>query len=165
MGPTIPLSEARRRLATIWFPASGALFLLMVVQTFSGAYGDQEQTAWGWALPNFLPTLALMASVFASQAVDTENETVSMVRTFFFRMAFWISIFYFLILFIVILAPVVMQMNGSEAATPEARLVAMARSNIFLGPLQSLVVGIIGALFILKDQKAKIDVALPGAGG
>ncbi|MEM8802641.1 MAG: hypothetical protein AAGF55_08900 [Pseudomonadota bacterium] len=165
MGSTLPLAQARRKLALVWFPLSGAIFLLMVLQTFSGAFADQEQRAWGWALPNFLPTLALMASVFSSQAIDPEDKTISMVKTFFFRMAFWISIFYFLILFIVILAPVVMQMSGQDAATPETRLTAMSRSNIFLGPLQSLVVGIIGALFILKDQKAKINVATPGAGG
>ena len=164
MGKTFPLAEARRKLALIWFPFSGALFLLMVVQTFGGAFGDQEQAAWGWALPNFLPTLALMGSVFASQAIDPDDQTVSVVRVFFFRLAFWVSIFYFLILFIVILAPVVLQMAGREAATATTRLDAMSSSNIFLGPLQSFVVGIIGAMFILKDQKAKINVSLRGGG-
>ena len=165
MGPTLPLAEARRKLAMIWFPFSGALFLLMVVQTFGGAFGDQDQAAWGWALPNFLPTLALMGSVFASQAIDPDDKTISVVRRFFFRLAFWVSIFYFLILFIVILAPVVLHVMGREAATAASRLEAMSSSNIFLGPLQSFVVGIIGALFILKDQKARINVTLPGSGG
>ena len=115
-------------------------------------------------MPNFLPTLALMGSVFASQAIDPDDQTVSVVRVFFFRLAFWVSIFYFLILFIVILAPVVLQMAGREAATATTRLDAMSSSNIFLGPLQSFVVGIIGAMFIPKDQKAKINVSLRGGG-
>lgn len=148
----------------IWFPMSAAIFLLMVVQTFGGAYGDQEQAAWGWALPNFLPTLALMGSVFAAGAVDPEENKISVVRQFFFRLAFWVSIFYFLILVIVLFAPVALDLIGRDPATPQARLAAMARSNIFLGPLQSFVVGMIGVLFILKGQAA-IEVQLPGGGG
>ena len=75
------------------------------------------------------------------------------MRLFFFRLAFWLSLFYFLILFIVIFAPAINQVVTGDAATPEARLTGMERSNIFLGPLQSFVVGVIGALFILRQDE------------
>lgn len=158
--PTISLRLARSRLAMVWFPLSGLLFLVMVVQTFSGAFGTNEQAAWGWALPNFLPTLALMGSVFAANAMEATETKKSVVRLFFFRLAFWLSLFYFLILFIVIFAPAVSQVETGAAATAEVRLSTMERSNIFLGPLQSFVVGVIGALFILK-QDEKINAPAP----
>ena len=150
--PTVSLRLARSRLAMIWFPLSGLLFLLMVVQTNTGGFGTSEQAAWGWALPNFLPTLALMGSALAANAMEPTESRKSIVRLFFFRLAFWLSLFYFLILFIIILAPAISQVVTGVAATPEARLSAMERSNIFLGPLQGFVVGVIGALFILKQD-------------
>lgn len=150
--PTIPLSWARYRLAIVWFPLSGVIFLLLVLLTFSDAFGNDEQKAWGWALPNFLPTLALMGSVFASTAMESKDKRDAVVRVFFFRLAFWLSLFYFLILFIVLLAPVFNELLQNGVASPARRLSAMERSNIFLGPLQSFVVGVIGVLFILKEK-------------
>lgn len=150
---TLPLMEARSRLALVWFPLSGVIFLLLVIQTFTGAFGTSEQAAWSWALPNFLPTLALMGSVFAATAMEAEDKEGMVVRIFFFRLALYLSIFYFLILFIILLAPVVMQGATGSGATAEARLAAMERSNIFLAPLQSFVVGVIGVLFIMKEKQ------------
>lgn len=153
MAATLPLADARKKLALLWFPVSGAIFLMLVIQTFTGALGSRDQAVWGWALPNFLPTLALMGSVFAADAIDPVEGKVSVVRRFFFRLAFWMSAFYFLILLIVFLAPVFQQMAGGAAATPDARFSAMERSNIFLGPLQGVVAALIGVLFTLKGKK------------
>lgn len=154
--PTLPLRVARSRLAMVWFPMSAVIFLVLVVQTtYANTYEGQEQAAWGWALPNFMPTLALMGSLFASNALDPSDKKKSVVRQFFFRLAFALSLFYFLVLFIVLFSPAILQVQTGVAATSEARLSAMDQSNIFLGPLQSLVVGVIGALFMLKQDESE----------
>ena len=152
MAATLPLADARKKLALLWFPVSGAIFLMLVIQTFT-VLGSRDQAVWGWALPNFLPTLALMGSVFAADAVDPVEGKISVVRRFFFRLAFWMSAFYFLVLLIVLFAPVFQQMAGGAAATPDARFAAMERSNIFLGPLQGVVVALIGVLFTAKGKE------------
>jgi hypothetical protein len=68
------LETARWRLAAIWFCASAVIFLILIIQSTGGVYDEQVQTAWGWALPNFLPTLAFMTSVFAPDALHPYEE-------------------------------------------------------------------------------------------
>jgi hypothetical protein len=151
---TLDLRVARSRLALVWFPLSGAIFLLLVVQTtFANTYAGQDQAVWGWALPNFMPTLALTGSVFAANALEARNREKAVVRMFFFRLAFGLSVFYFVVLFMVLLGPAFAQVVTGDAATVEDRLSVMERSSVFLGPLQSLVVLVIGALFFLKEEK------------
>jgi hypothetical protein len=152
MSNKISLETARYKLATIWFPACGVLFLIMAIQTLMGAYGADASKAWGWALPNFLPTLALMISVFAAGALQPDSPDKMQVRRSFFRLSAWLSIFYIAVLFLVILAPVALTLMGKQAPTVDARISAMEQASIFTGPLQGLVIAAIGVLFFLKDK-------------
>lgn len=147
----IPLEQARWRLALIWFPACGLLFLLLVIQSMGGAYGDDLPRAWGWALPNFVPTLSLMISVFAGGALVTQSTKVR-VRRNFLALSMSVSIFYLVILFLSVLAqPVIPLFNTT---TTMSRIEMLETSNLWLGPLQGLVVIALGVLFFLKeDQK------------
>src|SRR4051794_4314031 len=95
----IPIEIARWRLALVWFSASGALFLILVLQSLFGVYENRLQGAWGWALPNFVPTLALMISVFAADALKDYGETETLkVRKPFFKLSLGLSVFYLTIL-------------------------------------------------------------------
>lgn len=98
------LEHARCRLAVIWFPCGGLIFLKLIAQSIGGAYGDQIQRAWSWALPNFLPTLALMVSVFAADALRPPSNTPTYVRKNFCYLATGLSIFYIFVILISILA-------------------------------------------------------------
>jgi hypothetical protein len=77
----------------VWFAACGVIFLILIGQSLGGAYGNQLQRVWGWALPNILPTLALMVSVFAADALKTTSNRV-FVRANFCSLATSLSIFY-----------------------------------------------------------------------
>ena len=149
----LPLETARYRLAFLWFPMCGIFFLLMVLQTLLGAFGDRANEAWGWALPNFLPTLALMVSVFAATALQDSVRSVTVVHSSFFKLSFGLSAFYIIILFLILIVPAFRGVFDDIPPTPSERLRNMELSNLFLGPLQSLVVAALGALFFLKEDE------------
>ena len=149
----IPLETARWRLAILWFPGSGLLLLILVAQMLGGAYGSDVQRAFGWALPNFLPTLALMVSVFAADALRPITENATVVRRNFTHLTVWLSAFYLLLLTLSILAYPIFGSYTEEDSTIEARLSLMEQSNIFLAPVQSLVVLSIGTLFFLREEE------------
>jgi hypothetical protein len=88
----------------------------MAAQSLGGAYENRLQSAWAWALPNFIPTLALMVSVFAADALRPYDETRSLkVRRPFFKMSFGLSVFYLALLLTTILAePIVLKVCVSS---------------------------------------------------
>ena len=149
----VTLESARWRLASVWFPAAALIFLILIGQSLFGAYGEDMQRAWGWALPNFLPTTALIISVFAADAFAPYSETETLVRKSFSRLALGLSIFYVAtILFSLLVQPFVG--NPTNAEDPiQARLELLEASNLWLAPLQSLVVAALGVLFFLKKTK------------
>lgn len=146
----VPLEKARNCLALIWFPVSGLVILILIAQSFGGAYGDELQRAWGWALPNFLPTIALMVSVFSSEALLPRSDRAPTVRRSFFKLSIGLSVFYLLVLLASVLAQPFIHADGSGLVNQRLRL--LETSNIWLGPLQGLVVTALGVLFFLKDE-------------
>lgn len=145
----IPLDRVRWRLALIWFPASGVFVLLLIAQAVLGAYGQEAARAFSWALPNFLPTLSLMVSVFAADALKPADAEPAQVRRGFAALAVWLSVFYFVLL----LGSLLIQPFAGHADTPADRLRFLEMSNLWLAPLQSLVVLALGVLFFLKKPK------------
>jgi Zn-dependent protease len=131
--------------------ASAALFLILVAQSLLGVYENRLQGAWGWALPNFVPTLALMISVFAADALKGYDETETLkVRRPFFRLSLGLSVFYLIVLLGTILAqPFVLTFRTGNRLAP---IEILELSNLWLGPLQGLVVAALGVLFFLKEN-------------
>lgn len=152
---TIALDAARWRLAVIWFPSCGLIFLIIIAQSLGGAYGEELQRAWSWALPNFLPTLALMLSVFAADALRPANESETFVRYNFALLAMGLSLFYIAVLLLSLLAQPIFGSHADATNPVLARLELLEISNLWLAPLQSLVVASIGVLFFLKEGEAK----------
>jgi hypothetical protein len=145
------LEKARWRLAVIWFPCGGLIFLILIAQSIGGAYGDQVQRAWGWALPNFLPTLALMVSVFAADALKPSTGTAIYVRKNFCSLALSLSIFYVLVILISLVGQLFAGQVSDAPDLTTARLKLLEMSNMWLAPLQGLVVASLGVLFFLKE--------------
>lgn len=162
----IELEKARWRLAVIWFPGAAFLFIVLVLQSFGGTYGDDLQRAWGWALPNFLPTIALMVSVFAAEALRPTGGIF--VRRNFCTLSIWLSGFYLAMLLLSILSPPLVNYFGTR---PVDKIRVLENSNLWLGPLQGLVVVALGVLFFLKkeglgdsDDENEHDENEPGVG-
>jgi hypothetical protein len=146
----IPVETARWRLATLWFSTCAVIMLFLIAQSFGGAFEGDEQRLWGWALPNFLPTIALMLSVFAADAlVPSAGSTY--VRSNFSNLALWLSAFYLGVLLLAILAPPLASYFRDPPQTID-RMVFLENANLFLGPVQGLVVAALGVLFFLKDK-------------
>jgi hypothetical protein len=156
-GKFIPIEVARWRLALIWFPFSALIFILLIAQSIGGAFGGDLQRVWGWAMPNFLPTISLMLSVFGADALKPASDSVVVVRKGFFRLSCSMSLFYLVIFLLTILVQPSLQLFGNGDDPIAARLKLLETSNIWLGPLQAMVVAAIGVVFFLKEEGAKED--------
>ena len=113
------------------------------------------QRAWGWALPNFLPTLALMISVFAADALEPVPESATYVRKNFFYLAAGLSTFYAAATLISLLAQPIVALVFDTPDLVATRLELLEMSNLWLAPLQGLSIGSLGVLFFLKVGKGK----------
>lgn len=149
----LPLEQARWNLARIWFSAGAVVFFLLVLQSLGGVYGEDLQRVWSWALPNFLPTLALMVSVFAADALKTEKNMTYTVQLNFYKLSMWLSAFYLLMLMLSILSPPLVSYFTHSHVD---RIKLLETSNLWLAPLQSLVVAALGVLFFLKKDAKDI---------
>jgi hypothetical protein len=158
----IPLEHARWSLARLWFIGSGVIFVLLVAQSTGTIYDGALQTVWGWALPNFVPTLALMVSVFAADALKPYSETdSSKVREPFYKLARGLSIFYLFVLLATILSePIFLYFRQG---TKVSAIDLLQVSNLWLGPLQGVVVAALGVLFFLKDEDRKPEAGRENA--
>lgn len=150
----VALEHARWRLGVIWFVGSAVVFLILMIQSLAGVYEEKVQAVWGWALPNFLPTLMLMMGVFAGTALKEDAETDHMgVRLPFYRLSIALSLFYLACLLAALLVrPFVPTLQGG----PVADIAAFYQStNLWMAPLQGLVGAGIGALFFSKAATDK----------
>lgn len=148
----ISLEKARYRLARLWFIGVGIIFLLLVAQSFSNHYQGRLEEVWSWALPTVIPTLSLLLSVLGANAivqVNDSNADTGMVRRSFYSIAYWLSVFYLLLILVTILfQPIGVIMNPSEKFTAVDFL---KRSQLWLSPVQGLVISAMGILFFSKQ--------------
>ena len=125
------------RLVILWFSGFAILTVLMIARTVGDIYGSKTGDAWTWFMPTILPTASLMIMVVATDFVkpDPGKET----DKFLFRLAFWISLIYLLLVLFTVLNPV--DSYGSSIAF-------MKMSNYWLAPTQGLTTAVLGAFFV-----------------
>lgn len=101
----ISFIKAKRKVGELWIIASVSIILLFFVKQLSGRFENITTEAWQWFLPYVLPTLSLMATVLALEAshnTNVSNSTNSTIDILYFKIAFWLSIIYFVLLLIVL---------------------------------------------------------------
>ena len=136
------VTTARRRLAMMWLGVGSLLFILFLGQTLFGRkFGSNLMDAWGWFLPNIIPTLSLIVGSLV-QEQRTPSPKAGQADKFLFWLAIGVSAFYFLVLFMVIIGHVFV--GAEELNTLEF----LNHSSVILGPLQGLAAASIGAFFI-----------------
>jgi hypothetical protein len=146
----VSLAAAKKTLALIWFAGAAPLFLVLLIQTFSGHYGDRFQDAWGWLLPSVLPTLSLMVATFVK---DSDRTAEGSVGQFIYRLTVVLSVAYL----ITVMATIFESPFAGTTVTPDGKQMAMTdlqlmqMSHIWLGPFQGLVTAALGAFFV--DQQ------------
>lgn len=150
----VPLETARWWLCAIWFGGAALIFGLLIVQSLMEVYEDKVQAVWGWALPNIVPTLSLMVGVLASTAlVDTAAADSISVRRPFVWLAIGLSVFHLLCVALAILIQPALPSHAPGKPFDVVR--SLATSNLWLGPLQGLVAGVLGTLFFTKAPRKR----------
>jgi hypothetical protein len=136
------LDTARWRLSILWFIWAFVIFAVVVLQSIFGRYGEQVQEAWSWFIPTVVPTLSLMIGVIGEAAMQNQKDVRSVKRNFF-KLAFWISAGYLLILSLTILL---------QPFAPVGAIELYVRSNYWLAPMQGIVAGALGLLFTSQQR-------------
>lgn len=132
---------AKKSLAVVWFIGASLPFGIFLIQSLGGKWDDQVIEAWQWLLPNVLPTLALMMSVLVADSGKARAER-PISDHLLYRITLILSFTYFLVLWAGILT---MPLRGT---TPEEFLAHLQQSNLWLGPMQGLLAGGLGAFFV-----------------
>lgn len=135
----VSMTGSKKRLATIWFIGGGLLFLLLLMQTIFGRYGDRAREAWAWLLPTIVPTLSMItAGVVVSGPLGKSLETKT-VDQFAFRLSLVLSICYIITVSLTILLSPFSEFPSLEL---------MKLSNLWLGPFQGLVSAALAIFFV-----------------
>ena len=137
MSARLPLIQCQRRLALLWVVSSALLVLMMVVQSVGNKYGGSTDQAWGWLLPAIVPTLSLIVGAFASAARRPLDKATA--DAFSYRLSFWVSAFYLLLVAVV---PLVQPLTGRPP------LELMQLSKLWLGAIQGIVGISLGIYFV-----------------
>lgn len=141
---TIEFRTAQKRIAATWFIGAGFLFLIFVLQSVLGKYGADTTKAWNWLLPAIMPTVSLITAVLVTEL--NSPDTGKMSDRFLYKMAIISSGIYLGILYLMVfLSPFV---EGDK--TP---LEILESSQLWVAPLQGVVVAILGAYFVKPRSK------------
>lgn len=130
------LSSARRGLVVIWIAGAGLLFVLLLVQSFAGRYGDGIDEAWGWFLASIGPTIGLMIAV--TTASFPPSHAQEKTSGWSFSLAIFFSLSYLAVLLVTVLA---------QPFSTYSQLELFARSHLWLGPIQGFTDAALGVFF------------------
>ncbi|MEQ9346001.1 MAG: hypothetical protein RIG26_06110, partial [Thalassospira sp.] len=146
----VTLRIARWRMAKIWFGFAAVVLVILIAQAAGGIYGDDTKRAFSWALPNIIPNVALMFSVFAADALRPISQNEPKVRKQFLSLSTAVSAFYLVLLTVTLVSPPFVDVIRPSAGQSPIEFLEL--SNLWLTPLQGLAVTSVGVLFFVKDQ-------------
>lgn len=142
---TIALSKCKKRLGSLWLILGIILFLLFFIQSLNGVYAAKEKEAWNWIIQYTFPIVSLIIGVFALDALN-DNKSDKVVELIYYRIAFWISLFYLLIILLTLLY---------RPFTDYEPFEILQVSNFYLTPLQGLVTASLGIFFFKSSHTSK----------
>lgn len=138
MATSLSLAHCKRRLAITWLIGAGLPFLLLVVQTLIGHYGDTTQQVWSWFLASVTPTVGLIIAVLATQALQ-QAIADRPVDAFFYRLSLGLSIFYLLLIWLMLLVAPLSTVELSQM---------IHDSGAWLGAMQGFVTAALGVFYV-----------------
>jgi len=147
MEKTYPLQMCQWRLAVIWLLGSCVLFILMAFQVAGGKYGNEDQKAWGWLLPQVLPILSMIGGAIVYQMNRSDENIV--VTSFAYRATWVVSLIYLLlVLTTVALVPIAEQEQGIKPID------FLPKMGPVLTGLSAIASSILAAFFVSSKPKA-----------
>ncbi len=138
---TLTMQSARKRLAVVWFAGAGVCFLVLLFISFFAEDADPTGL-WDWFLPAIVPNLSLIIGVLVYAQRQTQTETPT--DPFLYRLAFWLSLLYVILLLLPLLF---FPLTGRTL--PELLNI----SRLWLAAVQGLATGVMGAFFVRQDSK------------
>jgi hypothetical protein len=140
MSTELSFTGCKKRLGLLWLTSAGVIFAFVLAQSLGGRYGGDLSDAWSWLLPNLMPTLSLIVGVFVTDVHKGVVEKT--VDPFVFRLAFSLSVVYFLTILTTLFAIPLSEMHGMHPID------LLNASNLWLAPLQGLAAAALGAFFV-----------------
>ncbi|MDB5008520.1 MAG: hypothetical protein JWP45_2913 [Mucilaginibacter sp.] len=138
--------KAQQGLTIVWFINGGIIITILVLLSLSGRFGAQSNIAWTWVSENIIPTFTLIIGTFTASLTQRNNQ--DLIDKFFYRLALFSSLFYFLILYIILIfGPAAAANNGQSFAD------VLSNSKVFLNVIQGSVSFVLGLFFIRKHTK------------
>ncbi len=131
---------AQKKLAICWFIFASIFFLVVVLQTLFGKFGDNVSDVWSWLQSALVPSLSLMITIFVTN-INTEDD--HQVDVFYFRLTFWISFVYLMILLAHILI---------EPFSSKTEIQIIKQSKVYIGTIQGIVSASLGLFFVKKEK-------------
>lgn len=138
---TIVFFQAQKKISLLWFVFSGIIFLLIFFQTLFGKYEDKIEVVWNWLLPNLIPTLSIILSVFFAEFNQRKRKEKHVDR-FYYKLVIILSLFYLCVLLLIILL---------DPFINKSFLETISKSNYYLVPLQCIVGISIGFFFVKSN--------------
>lgn len=132
------LNQVQWTLSCIWLIWGGALFLLVLIQTLFGKYSTKPTIAWEWLLPSIIPTISLILGVLFSKGFGLfKNQIQVNYKTFYISIG--LSIFYLATITLTLFLQPIFSSDPEDV---------FSISNLWLAPLQGIITGSIGVLFV-----------------
>lgn len=130
---------------------SAAVFLVFFIQTVNGKYTIYVKEVWQWLFQFITPSITLMVGVLIAQSLAGSTE--GKIESFYFRVAFAISLFFLVLL---LAAPVIvpflhLRQNAHLAIEQQHNILqAFKTYDNFLLPVQGLTMLSLGLFFNKK---------------
>ena len=115
--------------------------VILIVQSTAGDWGASTSDAWGWLLPNIVPTLTLIVGTFVAEVGSAAKATE--VSKFLYYLCEGLSAFYLINVLFILCAGNFVPMKPLEL---------MKMSGLWLGPMQGLVSAAIGVFFVKRGS-------------
>lgn len=135
------VQSARKSISWLWFVVGTSTLFLVAAQSIAGRFEPRTSEVWEWLLPNLMPTLMLVVSVFTFSPV--RNAGVRKVSTPFVIAAVVMSIGYLLLVLSPFVLPPILGTGPMEV---------IGTTQLFIGPIQGIVSGILGVFFVRAGQ-------------
>lgn len=132
---------AKLWLSVGWTVAMAPLVIILILRQLDGFYGTDAKEVWSWFSQFVLPALTLLAGAWTVAASSSEQKQID--NTVVFWIAVAMSIFYIVLLYIVI---------GKQPTSPLPWQEQFKQSALFLGIIQGLVIGVLGKFFIESNR-------------
>jgi cytochrome bd-type quinol oxidase subunit 2 len=139
----VELDRARNALALTWFIGGPVIVLLVIAQAIFGRMEGFAQEFFAWFTPMIFPTLGLIGGVVFTTA--QEDDSGRTVKRLFYLIALGASVIYLAVLLATLLL---------EPLAWTHDMAFFSFSSYWLGPIQTIVVAAVGALF---NSRKKTD--------